>query len=213
MLPLQMDVNEFGTKLNEVLSPARPIQSVEHLTGRTAELSRIKKALFAAGRHIFIYGDRGVGKSSLAAAANLCQSTDAEYIDIGCSPDATLKSIVANIAYVAVNASRLRKTKLTSSASVELRFLKAGLSAEVTMQDLHSEIHTMLDAVSVLREVAAIHSERPVVVLDEFDRIADSKERNMFADLVKQLGDKKVGITFFFTGVGKTDLVPEKRTP
>lgn len=99
------DKYQFGQRLNEVLFASQPIQSVEYLFGRQQELDRIKKALFAAGRHIFIYGDRGVGKSSLAAtAANQYQSVDAEYIDIGCSPDATLKSIVANIAYQAIHA-------------------------------------------------------------------------------------------------------------
>jgi uncharacterized protein len=205
MLPEQIDPHAFGSKLHTLVSPAQPIQSIEHLQGRTKDLSRIEKTLFAPGRHVFIYGDRGVGKSSLAAAAaNQAQSSDASYIDVGCTPDATLKSIVANIGYKAVDASRLRKSKVTNTLGVEFRFLKASSSKEVTVHDLHAEIHSMIDAVEVLREVAAIHSERPIVVLDEFDRIRDAAERNLFADLVKQLGDKKVGITFFFTGVGKT---------
>ena len=73
MLPKEMDRHAFGERLNELVSPAQPIQSIENLQGRTKELARIEKALFAPGRHIFIYGDRGVGKSSLAAAAaNQC---------------------------------------------------------------------------------------------------------------------------------------------
>ena len=205
MLPTHIDQHAFGSKLHEFVSPAQPIQSVEHLQGRAKDLARIEKALFAPGRHIFIYGDRGVGKSSLAAAAaNQAQSADATYIDIGCTPDATLKSIVANIGYKALDASRLRKTKVTGTLGLELRFLKASSSKEVTVHDLHAEIRSMIDAVEVLREVAAIHSDRPIVVLDEFDRIGDPAERSLFADLVKQLGDKKVGLTFFFTGVGKT---------
>lgn len=48
------------------------------LQGRMPEIARIEKALFAVGRHIFINGDRGVGKSALAAAAaSLSQSADA----------------------------------------------------------------------------------------------------------------------------------------
>jgi uncharacterized protein len=205
MLALQLTEDEFGTRLHQWVSPARPIQSIEHLQGRAKELAVIKKALFAPGRHIFIFGDRGVGKSSLAAAAaNLCQSSDAPYIDIGCTPDSSLIGIVANIAYQAMNTSRLTKTRLSKSVGFEYKFLKASASHEITLNDLHSEIKTLLDAVEVLREVAALHSEKPVVVLDEFDRIVSANERNLFADLVKQLGDKKVGVTFFFTGVAKT---------
>lgn len=205
MLVNQIDEYEFGTKLNQLVSPARPIQSIEHLNGRARELERIKKALFAPGRHIFIYGDRGVGKSSLAAAAaNQCQSADASYIDVSCSPDSTLKSIVANIGYKALDTSRLRKIKNTTNASIELNFLKTGGAKEVTLNDLYTEIHSLLDAVEILREVSLIHSQRPIIVLDEFDRMADANERSMFADLVKHLGDKKINITFIFTGVGET---------
>lgn len=199
------DKHQFGHRLNEVLFASQPIQSVEHLFGRQQELDRIEKALFAAGRHIFIYGDRGVGKSSLAAtAANQYQSADAGYIDIGCSPDATLRSIVANIAYQAIHASRLRKTKINTSLGVELRYLKAVSASESTPANLHEEIVSLADAVEVLREAASLHSERPIVVLDEFDRIKDATEREAFADLLKQMGDKKIPLKLIFTGVGKS---------
>lgn len=205
MLPTTMEMHDFGVRLNQLLSPARPIQSIEYLQGREKELSLIRKALFAPGRHVFIYGDRGVGKSSLAAAAaNQTQSSDAPYIDVSCAPDSTLVGIVANIAYQALESSRVRKTKVTANASFEFRLLKAGVAREVTTNDLHAEIRSLGDAVEVLREVSMIHSERPVVVLDEFDRMTNETERNLFADLIKQLGDKKVNITFFFTGVGST---------
>lgn len=105
------DREVFGCKLNQMVSPAQPIQSIEYLMGRERELERIEKALYAPGRHIFIHGDRGVGKSSLAAtAANQFQSSDSRYIDISGSPEATLKSIVANIGYQALTTSRTRNT-------------------------------------------------------------------------------------------------------
>ena len=209
MIPVSMSRSEFGIKLNSLVSPALPIQSIEFLQGRTRELDRIEKALFAAGRHIFIYGDRGVGKSSLAAtAANQLQSSDAPYIDVSGAPDATLRSIVANIAYKAIEASRIHSTKRSSSADAGFRFLGASLgvrsSTDTTLRNLHSEIQTLGDAVETLREVTELYSDRTFVVLDEFDRIGMPSERHLFADLLKQLADKKVPITFMFTGVGRS---------
>ncbi|WP_321862544.1 ATP-binding protein [Burkholderia cenocepacia] len=197
------DSTAFGLKLNSVVSPAQPIQSIEHLFGRSNELERIRQALFAPGRHSFIYGDRGVGKSSLAAtAANLYQSADAAFIDVSGGPDATLRSIVSNIAIQATKTSRLTKKKTTTSLGAEWRFFKVGKTVETSSVDLRSEIVTLADAVELLREVAAIHSDLPVVVLDEFDRIQSPEERALFGDLLKQLGDKKVALKFIFTGVG-----------
>lgn len=166
---------------------------------------RIEKALFANGRHIFIYGDRGIRKSSVAAAAAAqVQSSDSPYIGVSCSTDSTFRSVIANIGYQASRQSRLRKSKKTTTVAFEWRFLRASSGSEITENDLHEVIRTVGDAVEVLREVAAIHSERPVVVVDEFDRMTSEVERGHFSDLVKQLGDKKINVIFFFTGVAST---------
>lgn len=57
---------EFANILHTYLSPSKAIQSEEHLYGRDTQLQPIKEALYSPGRTVFIYGDRGVGKTSLA---------------------------------------------------------------------------------------------------------------------------------------------------
>lgn len=52
--------------------------------------------------------------------------------------------------------------------------------------------------------MSEVHSERPIVVLDEFDRMDSEKERNLFADLLKHPGDQRIPIKFIFTGIAKT---------
>jgi len=195
--------HSFGKRLSEVVSPSRPIISIENLIGRTAELDRIEKALFAPGRNVFIYGERGVGKSSLAAtAANQWQSSDAEYIDVSCSPDSTITSIVANIASQAVDAKWSETTRVTEEARLGMKWLSYSVRSEVSPTDFSERIKSLSDAIEVLKEVAALHSSVPVVVVDEVDRIEDEKEVDLLADLLKQIGDKRVGVKFIFTGVG-----------
>ncbi len=197
--------SQFGEKLNTLVSPSQPIRSVENLFGREKEIVRIEKALYAPGRHVFIYGERGVGKSSLAAtAANQYQSSDSEYIDVSCSPDATLKSIIVNIAYQATKTSRLRDIKKNEIQLLDIHYLKLQSGENEANKNLHNEIHSLTDAVEILREVSENHSERPIIVIDEFDRMDSEKERNLFADLLKHLGDKRISIKFIFTGIAKT---------
>jgi len=199
------DKYSFGKKLNEVVSPARPVISIENLIGRSEELDRIEKALFAQGRNVFIYGERGVGKSSLAAtAASQWQSSDAEYIDISCSPDSTVKSLVASIASQAVKSQWTSSRKTTEQTGINLKWLSYSITNEISSTDLSEKIRGLSDAVEVLREVSEIHSDNPVVVVDEVDRIEDQKEIDLLADLLKQIGDKRVEIKFIFTGVGTT---------
>lgn len=199
------DIRTFGKTLAELVFPARPIHSIEHLFGRQKELERIEEALFASGRHIFIFGERGVGKSSLAAtAANQYQSSDSEYLDVSCSPDSTFADVIANIAYQAISASRINNVINKNKSGLKLKFLQLEKAKDIKLNDLHSEIRSLLDAVEILREVSLIHSDSPIVVIDEFDRMEDARERALFADLLKHLGDKRIGIKFIFTGVAST---------
>jgi uncharacterized protein len=51
------------------LSPERPIRSTEFLRGRTGDLDRVERELRHFHAVPFIYGYRGVGKTSLARTA------------------------------------------------------------------------------------------------------------------------------------------------
>lgn len=85
---------EFVSTLNNYLHPSAPIQSEELLRGRKEQLINIKKALSSPGRNAFIYGERGVGKTSVAhTAAYLHQSAEASPIFITCDRNSTCFSI------------------------------------------------------------------------------------------------------------------------
>ena len=70
-----------------ILSPSKPIQSEEYLEGRIDELEKVDEILSFGGRSVFIVGDRGVGKTSLAqTAATLHTSSNYEYVYSACDP-------------------------------------------------------------------------------------------------------------------------------
>lgn len=165
----------------------------------------IDRALCAPGRNVFIYGDRGVGKSSLAAtAAYQYQSVDNVPIVVGGSPDESFDSIIANIANQAMGFSRTTSIKEQSSISLEWRGLKWQQGREVSAKDVKDQLKTIGDAVDLLHEVGRTHSDRPIVVVDEFDTIPEMQERNRFAALLKALGDREVNMKFIFTGIGRS---------
>jgi len=91
----------------------------------------------------------------------------------------------------------------TTKRSVGIQ--KFGISAMLETQLQERAVPTLAsinEAVSVLRYCAEADQGEPVVILDEFDKIASSKDRELFADLIKQLGDQRVPIKVFFTGIG-----------
>ena len=197
--------DEYGTKRGKVLSASRPIHSIEHLKGRGKELDTIKKSLYAPGRHVFIYGDRGVGKSSLGqTAAYQYQSSAALPLFVSGSPDDTFNTVIANIVSQAVRRPRTENVKTTKSLSVEIGGIKIGEGSETTGIDIAAAIRSTGDAVALLEQIAEKREGNTAVVIDEFDAISDAGERNKFAALLKQMGDRSVNLKFIFTGIGKS---------
>lgn len=200
MDPKDLEEHEFGERIHGVLSPAGPIQSIEFLFGRDDQLGRIRRALMAPGRQIFIYGERGVGKSSLAtAAATEYQSSDKYPIRVSCSKEATFQSIVWSL---------IRETNTESHATVSVK-AEANLKVHQLGGSLQHETttpasappQTIDEAAKRLDRAFTEYSSRTIAVIDEFDQIPDPKERNRFAELLKALGDQNSKVKLIFTGV------------
>lgn len=168
----------FAQKLGEVVFPSRPVRTIKHLFGREDYLVRIERALLQPGRNVFIFGDRGVGKSSLGAtAAYQYQSPDAIPIFVSGSPDDTFRSIVANIANQAISKSRIIDKKTNKKFQFSWKGIGFDVGSEVSTRNLMDELVTIGDATDLFCQISKLHSSKPIVVLDEFDVIHDVKER------------------------------------
>jgi Cdc6-like AAA superfamily ATPase len=93
-----MTDSEFKGTLTQYLNSARPIQNFEHLKGRQKAHQNLVDALNVPGKHAFIYGSRGVGKTSLAqTSAKTVQPTLQHQLLIACDHSSTFESICRDI--------------------------------------------------------------------------------------------------------------------
>lgn len=196
--------DEFVRILHHQLSPAHPIQLFEHLFGRFEQLQTIGQALCAPGRHVFIYGGRGVGKSSLAqTAAYKHQSSDSPPIILSCEKKSTFLGIIqALIERLFNNPSG---DQITKTIKVGINIPKLTLEQETSIKS--GEIPLAKDinsAAHLLNYFSIKYSKKTLIVLDEFNLIGDQSERDLFADFIKQLVDQSVSIQFIFCGIGKS---------
>ncbi|WP_336195608.1 ATP-binding protein [Hafnia paralvei] len=194
---------EFYSRLYKVVRPSQPIDASEFLFGRDRQYSEMKSALLAPGRHSFIYGNRGVGKSSLAHSIAFDLQEQADPILLSCDSTTTMRSVVAD-AIREATAKGAYKSDWTVSVSLGvggtgIKFERKGSSAshDINIVDTSS-------AVYALEYLQKVHSDIPFLVIDEFDRIEDAKEREKFGTLLKQLGDKKSNVKFIFTGIAES---------
>ena len=194
---------QFVSTLKSQLSVRTPIKTIERLIGRDKELDLIAEALYDDGGHVFIYGDRGVGKSSLAATvASKYQSSDNEPIQIPCGKSTLFFQTIEEIAErILRRAGATSRTETEHNFSIKVyKFKIKDKPREIKIP----QIDSMFRAVDLLEEILTIHSVEPVIVIDEFDQIENSEERANFAHFIKDLGDRGVNVKFIFTGVASS---------
>jgi Cdc6-like AAA superfamily ATPase len=66
---------------HNVFTPAKEVQDIERFAGRERELNELADALQAEGAQLVLYGQRGIGKSSLSRILSKMAVNDPEVID------------------------------------------------------------------------------------------------------------------------------------
>ena len=192
---------------NAVFHPSQPIRSPEMLFGRHTQLQRTMTSLETPGRSVFIYGERGVGKTSLAqTAAYMVNSSETEPVFLSCSPDTTFSKLVVQIAsrLLAIPVHKQKRRTTTTEANVAAGPLSLIRRIESSDNDIRNDLDTN-DAVDLFNEISKRDpSRKTVVVLDEIDTIRSADVRRELAYLLKQLGDRECPVKFIYVGIADT---------
>jgi len=201
----RMAEDKFAQIMGRVLSPSRAIESVELLKGRDDQLREIRRAWYQGGRQIFIYGYRGVGKTSLAqTAAHQHQSSDAVPIRVICEQDTTFYRVVHDIFSRAFPLDpRTVKQKIDAGAGLKLGGLSAEIKNSIERGDA-PEPKSLNEALQITEFLLDLHSSGPVIIIDEFDQLTSKAEQNKFAAYVKEIGDRNLPCKLIFCGIGES---------
>jgi uncharacterized protein len=194
---------EFGNRLKLFIRPSKPVDEPEMLHGRQKQLETIRRALFADGRSVFIFGDRGVGKSSLAKiAASQYRNNRRDFLYIQCESSSTLSSVLLALA---------RKAGVPETDGTERKY---GFSASLSGFKYTHERTKKVDAdklveppsldacVELIVDIMNVVGDKAIAVVDEFDAIHDIRERQRFGDLLKRLGDRGLDFKLILSGIG-----------
>lgn len=174
-------------RASQVFTPGAPVSSKALFSGRAEQLRRVIEAVPAPGRHPIIYGQRGVGKTSLA---NIIRDVveNLLVVKISCDGSDTFTSIWNRILQ---NASLEFKTKA-------LGFTRDAASRTVTLAELMgSRTPTAAEVAELLAKI----SDLTVLILDEFDKVSDDATKRAMADLVKIVSDTAPRVTLIIVGV------------
>lgn len=197
---------EFAGILKQYIRPAQPIDTPELLQGRDQILRELGRTLHSPGMHVFIYGDRGVGKTSIAlTAAKTFGKADAPYV--GCDENSTFSGIVTDICHELMGQKFLKSGKeLTGTAGFNIGIIKAeGKLGGQNVFHVPENIGSVNLAANVIIESTAKRGVgEHAIVIDEIDRIQSKEVKSQYAELIKLLHDKRPPLRFVMCGIGKT---------
>lgn len=178
-------------RLARSFTPHQPIDLPDWFAGRSHLLDRAHDAVNTEGRHVVLFGDRGVGKTSLARV--LAVGVQQPEIENG------IRAIVVVCNSADTYGSIWRKVfQEVQVAQRQIGFAQDAAAVVTGRLDISDS--DMEDPNDVRLIVRALPN-RVVIVIDEFDRIPSNETQRLMADTIKLFADTGVRSTIVLVGV------------
>jgi Cdc6-like AAA superfamily ATPase len=153
-------------EIQDLFSPAAPINEASLIAGRRSQIERLTDAVFERGRHAILFGERGVGKTSLANTFHMMFASG-------------LKSIAS-----------IRKPAFPSDTFSTL-WKRVFNNIEIDGQPVSERYPGDITPDDVVKELAGFsRNTMPIIILDEFDKFIDIDSKRLMSHALKSISDE-----------------------
>ncbi len=190
---VETDSNNDGARrrlaLRDALGASQPVVARETFAGRRDAMSALINAVEEQRVHVVVYGERGIGKTSLAHVfAETAREARYHVIYASCGTAANFpdmfRSVLARIPRL-YHASVLPNSPEGEKAGTFETMLPEG----------------PFGARELAEVLSGVVGTRVIVILDEYDRVVDVNFRREVAELIKNLSDRAARVQLVITGV------------
>lgn len=194
------NINEFYTTklqiLNSVFIPSAPIEDKDIFSGRKKQIESCIDSLSQRGRHIVLYGDRGIGKTSFANIVRLIFLQDHHVVKLNCDSQDTVESLWKKVF------DRIIITYNQPQRSLGIKQNEQSIEQKIPLLSLITQAEKFES--SFLEKGLDIAPRKLTVIFDEFDRLEETFNQVEFVDQIKNISDNYSEITLIFVGVAET---------
>ena len=123
------------SNIRNVFTPFSPVHKSELLSGRESEVSSLLASINTPGQHALIYGDRGIGKSSLAnvicelAKESLNYSVHIKKCSSSDSFASLVSEILVQLGHDVYRSESIKECSESGGAKVGLPFVGANITS------------------------------------------------------------------------------------
>lgn len=191
------DWDALRFEASQVFSPSAPLDEADLFAGRSRELARMVEAVSERGKHVILFGERGVGKTSLANLFYKLFPPSLRHV-ISIREQADPSDDFTTLWRKVFRDIDVQFTR--EDGQSDRRPVADWYPDKITPDDVRRELGNLFKATDI-----------PIVIIDEFDKIKDIETPSMMANTIKYLSDYSVNCTVVLVGVAENigELVGE----
>ena len=197
----------LASGIREAFTPFEPINDIDQLLERHREVGQLLEILLTPGRHALIFGERGVGKSSLAKVATkeiLQQLFAAGCYSYSCDSSSTFEDIVCQpLADEGINI-HLDQTETGITTGGTAGITTPIISVTGTVHGTTTNTYRKYRPVSPGEAQRALNERAAILVVDEADAIQNDQDKIRLAEFIKLLSDNHSKLKVMIVGIADT---------
>lgn len=183
------EISQARHKIKGAFTPSQPVTNRAFFAGRTQVLSTLIEAIEDRLAHVVVFGERGIGKTSLLhILTDLARDSDYLTLKATCGTGTTLHGLFRTL---------LREIPILYHRSIAPN--NASSEAGSSLADLLPA--DTFDARELSMLLGELESCKILIVLDEYDRVEDEAFRISIAELIKNLSDYAAPVQLIIAGV------------
>lgn len=189
--------------LSENLTPSDSIRTPDRLFGREKTLRDIDRAFSSQGRQVFIFGDRGVGKTSLAlTAAYLHTGIENDPIYVMCGKTNNFGQTIQAIGNATIPVEkRLERLSTGGAFNLSVGGFGVGMTDPTNQSAGIAAPQSLTEALDIIRYVGSKRQNTTIIIVDELERVEGDNEREKFAEFIRNIPELNANVRFIFCGI------------
>lgn len=176
-------------RIAATFTPSAPIDDKTLFAGRQPQVTKLINAALQRGQHAALFGERGVGKTSLANVLHDFLTPISQFViaSTNCEANASFKTIWTNVFNQFVSSA----TEVGMGFKPPTHTERSSFAAMLSDDPSPEEIRQLLEKLD----------QPAIVIIDELDRIKNQKTTSQLADTIKTLSDHSTAVTLLLVGV------------
>jgi hypothetical protein len=174
------DWSALRADILELFTPGAPIDEFTLFAGRQSQIQKLRDTLSSKGRHAVVFGEKGVGKTSLVSIFHLgiSRTSRVHRVYVQCNKRDEFKDIWLKA---------LKRIKFVIDGQ------EAWADSIIPSPDSPDDIERILSYFGP--------NDIPVIIFDEFDRVESEDAKSLMSETIKQLSNAPIPGIVILVGV------------